>query len=167
MTLHLTLDGEKHSIEIVQRRPRLRLKVDDCEYEIANETSGATGCLHIDDARVDFARAIAHEAREVCFVRIDGRTHEVELIDAREESAGRDVTRDEIHAPMPGAVVSVHKAPGDSVARGDTVVTIESMKLQTALTAPRDGVILDVLKETGEKFDKDELIARLAPAVED
>ena len=77
------------------------------------------------------------------------------------------MTRDEMHAPMPGRRLGSQEA-GDSVARGEMVVTIESMKLQTALTAPRDGVILDVLKEIGEKFDKDELIARGSPpAVED
>lgn len=88
------------------------------------------------------------------------------LIDPREESAGHDATRDEIHAPMPGAIVSVHKQAGEQVVRGETVITIESMKLQTALAAPRAGRLLDVLKRAGESFDKDELLARLEPADE-
>ena len=122
--------------------------------------------LRIGGDIVPFARAIVDEAKQTCFVRIEGRTHEVELIDPREETAGHDATRDEIHAPMPGAVISVHKAAGDPVARGETIVTIESMKLQTALAAPRDGHILELLKAPGETFDKDELLARLAPADE-
>jgi biotin carboxyl carrier protein len=58
-------------------------------------------------------------------------------------------------------VVSVHKAVGDSVARGETIVTIESMKLQTALIAPRDGVIAELYRKEGESFEKDEMIVRL------
>ena len=112
------------------------------------------------------ARAVEDAGRETCFVRIDGRTHEVVLIDPREEFGGHDASRDEIHAPMPGAIVSVHKQAGEQVARGETVVTIESMKLQTALAAPRDGRLLDVLKKRGETFDKDEILARLEPADE-
>jgi biotin carboxyl carrier protein len=62
---------------------------------------------------------------------------------------------------MPGAVVSVHKAVGDAVTRGETIITIESMKLQTALPAPRDGVIAAILRGEGETFDKDEVIVQL------
>jgi len=67
---------------------------------------------------------------------------------------------------MPGAIISVHKQAGDEVSRGETIITIESMKLQTALAAPRDGRLLDVLKVAGETFDKDALLARLEPADE-
>jgi biotin carboxyl carrier protein len=62
---------------------------------------------------------------------------------------------------MPGAVVSVDKAAGEPVKRGETIVTIESMKLQTALVAPRDGVVAEILRKEGETFEKDEVIVRL------
>ena len=75
MALHLTLDGEKHSIEIVQRRPRLRLKVDGCEYEIANETSGATA-VSISTTRGSISRAPSRTKREkfASFASTAGRT---------------------------------------------------------------------------------------------
>lgn len=163
MPMHLTLEGEQHEIQIVQRRPRLRLRVDGREYEIDGAEHDATGRVTIDGESVAFARALVGGQRETCFVRLDGRTLEVGLIDPRDELVGGDISRDEVHAPMPGAVISVHKSPGEAVARGETIVTIESMKLQTALTAPRDGHVLEILRAAGEKFDKDELLARLAP----
>jgi acetyl/propionyl-CoA carboxylase alpha subunit len=167
MPLHLTLNGEKHSIEIVRRKPHLVLKVDGRTHEIPEWSAESTGEMAVDGGATGIARAFVDDGgRETCFVRIDGRTHEVVLIDPREESAGHDATRDEIHAPMPGAIVSVHKQAGEQVVRGETVITIESMKLQTALAAPRDGRLLDVLKKSGESFDKDELLARLEPADE-
>ena len=51
---------------------------------------------------------------------------------------------------MPGVVVSVEKQPGDPVTAGDTILTIESMKLQTNLTAERDGVLdqIDIIECT-------------------
>jgi acetyl/propionyl-CoA carboxylase alpha subunit len=166
MALHLMLDGETHSIEIIQRRPILRLRVDGREYEIGDHEPKATGRAAIGGETVAFARALVADQRDTCFVRLDGRTHEIVLIDPRDETGAHDATRDEIHAPMPGAVISVHKAAGDAVTRGETIVTIESMKLQTALAAPRDGHVLEVLKGAGEKFDKDEVLARLAPEAE-
>ena len=167
MPLHLTLNGSKHSIEILRRKPDLVLMVDGRAYEVPEWSAEPVGAMTIQNEAVAVARALVDDGgRETCFVRIDGRTHEVILIDPREESAGWDSARDEIHAPMPGAIISIHKQAGEQVARGETVITIESMKLQTALTAPRDGRLLDVLKGTGETFDKDELLARLEPADE-
>lgn len=167
MPLHLILNGERHSIEIVRRKPHLVLSVDGRVHEVSDWSTDPVSNMLIQNETIAVARALVDDgAHETCFVRIDGRTHEVVLIDPREEFSGHDSTRDEIHAPMPGAIVSVHKQAGEQVTRGDTIVTIESMKLQTALAAPRDGRLRDVLKRPGETFDKDELLARLEPADE-
>jgi biotin carboxyl carrier protein len=166
MPLHLALNGETHSIEILRRKPHLVLSVNGRVHEIQKWSTEPVGEIVLASDAVSVARALEDAGRETCFVRIDGRTHEVVLIDPREEFAGHDTTRDEIHAPMPGAIVSIHKQAGEQVMRGETVITIESMKLQTALAAPRDGRLLDVLKKAGETFDKDELLARLEPAGE-
>jgi 3-methylcrotonyl-CoA carboxylase alpha subunit len=167
MPLHLTLNGNRHSIEIVRRKPHLVVSVDGRIYEIPEWSAEAVDEMVVQGNALAVTRAFVEDGvRETCFVRIGGRTHEVGLIDPREETAGRDASRDEIHAPMPGAIVSVHKQAGEQVARGETLITIESMKLQTALAAPRDGQLRDVLKQAGETFDKDELLARLEPADE-
>lgn len=68
---------------------------------------------------------------------------------------------------MPGAVLWVHKTAGAKVARGEAIVTIESMKLQMALTAPRDGVVAELMRAEGETFEKDEVIARLETLAEE
>jgi biotin carboxyl carrier protein len=170
MPLHLAFNGEKHSIEILRRKPHLVLSVNGRVYEIPEWSAEPISKMVVGSDGFSnssaVARAVEDAGRETCFVRLDGRTHEVVLIDPREEFAGHDASRDEIHAPMPGAIVSVHKQAGEQVARGETVITIESMKLQTALAAPRDGRLLEVLKSRGETFDKDEILARLEPADE-
>jgi biotin carboxyl carrier protein len=170
MPLHLAFNGEKHSIEILRRKPHLVLSVNGRIYEIPEWSAEPVSKMVLGSGgssnSSSLARAFEDAGRETCFVRIDGRTHEVVLIDPREEFAGHDASRDEIHAPMPGAIISVHKQAGERVSRGETVITIESMKLQTALAAPRDGRLVDVLKKAGETFDKDELLARLEPVDE-
>ena len=42
---------------------------------------------------------------------------------------------------MPGLVKQLAAAAGAAVARGDVLVVLEAMKMEHALTAPRDGVI--------------------------
>jgi len=79
-----------------------------------------------------------------------GHRHAMRVIDpfaARGEAAaggGRVVTT------MPGRVMAIGVAPGDIVAAGDLLVTIEAMKVQFRMTAPGGGVVRQVLCSVGE-----------------
>ncbi|MEP6791781.1 MAG: biotin/lipoyl-containing protein, partial [Ramlibacter sp.] len=57
----------------------------------------------------------------------------------------------ELRAPFNGKVIAVKVAPGARVARGDTLLVIESMKLEHALAATRDGVVKAVHVEAGQQ----------------
>ncbi len=46
---------------------------------------------------------------------------------------------------MPGVVATLAVAIGQTVKAGDVLVTIEAMKMETALHAPRDGVVKEIL----------------------
>lgn len=61
-----------------------------------------------------------------------------------------DGFRSELQAPMPGTVLSVEVAAGQSVTRGQVLVKLEAMKMVNALRAPQDGVIADVKVRAGE-----------------
>ena len=157
------VDGRSHEVEIVRRCPHLVVRIDGREHEISAVGSADQGRQTIEVAGVPVHFARAH-AGDLQIIRLAGRTWEVSLVDPRAGAEESGSQHDHVRAPMPGAVVSVHKAVGDRVKRGETIVTIESMKLQTALPAPRDGVISELLRREGESFEKDEVIARLAEA---
>jgi geranyl-CoA carboxylase alpha subunit len=57
----------------------------------------------------------------------------------------------ELRAPFNGKVIAVKTQPGTAVARGDTLLVLESMKLEHALGAARDGVIKAVHVEAGQQ----------------
>jgi pyruvate carboxylase len=50
---------------------------------------------------------------------------------------------------------------GAKVAKGDKILTLEAMKMQTTLYAPTDGVIDEILAQAGEAVDTGDLIVRL------
>ena len=56
-----------------------------------------------------------------------------------------------LDAPMPGTVVAVRIEPGAAVAEGDTLVIVESMKMELAIQAPADGVVADVFVAAGDR----------------
>lgn len=61
---------------------------------------------------------------------------------------------DRIIAPMPCSIIGVHVLPSQVVAAGDIVVTIESMKMETAMAATRGGVVASVLVEPGMTVER-------------
>jgi 3-methylcrotonyl-CoA carboxylase alpha subunit len=166
MAFRLTVSGGAHTIEIIRRRPHLVLSIDGREHEVSAPGEFGDGRLAIEIAGV-----VAHFVRARCgdaqVVRLGGRNFEIGIIDPRAEAAGAGGGHDDVKAPMPGAVVSIHKSVGEAVLRGETLVTIESMKLQMALAAPRDGIVAAFLRSEGERFEKDEIIARLEAIAEE
>lgn len=57
-------------------------------------------------------------------------------------------------APMPGMVVKIDCAVGDSVAEGDKIIIVEAMKMENALAAPTTGTIKKINAEEGKAVDK-------------
>lgn len=53
-------------------------------------------------------------------------------------------------APMPGTVIAVHAAPGDRVDALAPLVLLEAMKMETAVVAPHDAVVREVLVAPGD-----------------
>jgi geranyl-CoA carboxylase alpha subunit len=66
-------------------------------------------------------------------------------------SASGAAAANELRAPFNGKVIAVKAQPGATVVRGDTLLVLESMKLEHALGASRDGVIKSVHVEAGQQ----------------
>ena len=66
-----------------------------------------------------------------------------------------------IGAPMPGVVASIGVQPGQKLAAGDLVLTIEAMKMETGIHAERDGVVKAVHVTPGAQIDAKDLLVEL------
>jgi 3-methylcrotonyl-CoA carboxylase alpha subunit len=51
---------------------------------------------------------------------------------------------------MPGRVIAVKASPGQRVARGEELVVVESMKMENAIRAPREGTVKSVAAKVGD-----------------
>ncbi len=69
----------------------------------------------------------------------------------------------DILAPMPGAVLEVLVSDGDRVERNQTVVVMESMKMELLITASRDGVVRRVAVQPGQQVERGMRLLELAP----
>src|SRR3954452_9459027 len=92
-------------------------------------------------------------------VRVPNGAAVAKLPARRKAEDGNDA---HVAAPMPGSVSNVSVRPGQLVKAGDVLLTIEAMKMETALHAPRDGVVKEVLVHATSPIDAKDLLIVLA-----
>jgi acetyl/propionyl-CoA carboxylase alpha subunit len=107
---------------------------------------------------------IATRGDEV-FIHLDGESYQLSYEHPLERLAhqAHGTAEDGLRAPMPGSLVIVHAKPGQKVAKGEALLVMESMKMETTLTAARDGVVAQVHYAPGQTFDRDALLLSLEP----
>jgi pyruvate carboxylase len=104
------------------------------------------------------------------FFELNGQPRSVSVADrsleAKVQRRPKAVVGDarEVGAPMPGLIVTVAVRPGDTVSRGQKLLSLEAMKMETTVYAERDGKIADVLVTPGTPVEAGELVARYADA---
>lgn len=118
-----------------------------------------------------------HKSEEVrpFFVKVDHVLEEVFVetltevvptadgkIDARRASKGSKrpkATRDsDVTTPMPGRVVAVNVAVGDEIEAGQTVLTVEAMKMENPVHAPESGTVKAIYVVEGDTVNPDECL---------
>jgi pyruvate carboxylase len=61
---------------------------------------------------------------------------------------------------MPGVISGLQVKVGDNVAAGDVLLSIEAMKMETAIHAEMDGVVTEVTVKPGDQIDSKDLLVR-------
>ncbi|CAF1507176.1 unnamed protein product, partial [Rotaria sordida] len=64
-------------------------------------------------------------------------------------------------APMPGQVLDIKAKVGDIIKKGDTVVVLSAMKMETVVKSPMDGKVKQVHVNAGQQIHGDDLIIEL------
>lgn len=66
------------------------------------------------------------------------------------QSSGAAPVAGELPSPLAGNVIRVAVKNGDQVKAGDTIVVLEAMKMESAVTAPGDGTVSQILVNAGD-----------------
>lgn len=64
-------------------------------------------------------------------------------------------------APLPGTILDIKVAPGQSVTTGQVVIIMEAMKMETEVVAAADGVVDSILVKKGDAVDTDATLITL------
>jgi acetyl/propionyl-CoA carboxylase alpha subunit/acetyl-CoA carboxylase carboxyltransferase component len=139
--IELGLRGQVYRLGVARvGRDRYRVELDGRYADVEVDRLGPL------ESRLTVGRrrwsVVAVESTGSHLVEVDGVTHRV--------------TRDAggvVRAPAPAVVVALKVAPGDRVTAGQTVVVVESMKMETAVHAPFAGRVRDVLVRANAQVD--------------
>jgi biotin carboxyl carrier protein len=153
MAFSLTLDGETHSVTVAERRPQLRLSVDGQVHTVSEtaEQPGQSIDLCVDGRTYQVWRT--WEGNRI-HLRVNGQTFSVDYTDAVTAAQNLDAGDGVLRSEMPGIVVDVHCEVGKVVNLGDTLIVIESMKMQVNIVAPRDGRVVAIHVDANQTFEK-------------
>ena len=104
---------------------------------------------------------VVEKRNDIYEVLINGELYEVAVQDERSyrlakargdvREASGEIT---VRSPMPGVIVKVPVEQGQTVAKGETLVILESMKMENELKSPRDGVVLRINTSSGASVEK-------------
>lgn len=143
-------DGDWHSVELlrVEASGLYVLMLDNHPIELYLEENrrGADVTIGRHVFRVDVGRWTPPIARR-----------------SRKEPAGAD-GRTRVTAPMTGSIIEVRCTPGDTVAQGDVLLIIESMKMNNELRSPVAGVVESVHAKQGQRVQGGTVLVVIRPA---
>ncbi|MEM7301389.1 MAG: pyruvate carboxylase [Pseudomonadota bacterium] len=101
------------------------------------------------------------------FFEINGQPRRIKVPDRAHGSSGSTArpkadpnNESHVAAPMPGVVSTLAVSAGDAVSSGDVLLSIEAMKMETAMHAERDGTIAEVFVAAGDQIDAKDLLVR-------
>jgi 3-methylcrotonyl-CoA carboxylase alpha subunit len=143
-----SIDGEAHHV-VLLGAPR---RAGGAAEELPLEVDGRP-CL-----------ALVARTRDRVLVAVAGRTFSFEIAGAEARAGEARGRSGVVVAPMPGKVVTVLVAPGDTVEAGQPLVVLEAMKMETTLTAEVGGAVSAVLVVAGATVDAGAVLVEIGAA---
>ena len=144
--LRIQDDTQQANVSI-EGEQQLEITINEQKYQATGSIISAHH-LHLSINGISINAFIAKENDGRKTVVINGIPYSVEDADALSGAQRRGRTAgtqpQEVTPPMPAVVVSVLVSPGDTVKKGDGVIVVAAMKMETTLTAPYDGKVAKI-----------------------
>ncbi len=164
MRRDIALGGDFHSVTLVRRADSATLAFGGRDHRCVLQELGAGECRFSVDGKTHRVWVAVHCG--YAYVHAFGRAWELEIVDpvARAQRAASD-GESMATAPMPGTAIKIMVVAGDAVHKGQPLLIIESMKMQTEIASRRDGVVERVFVTENQTFDRGaRLVALVAEA---
>ena len=136
---------------------------------------GQEAAIEIEPGKTLFIRmvnigAVDAEGKRAVTFELNGMSRQLSVVDRSvKPTVKARVKADsakpaEVGAPIPGLVTALSVSVGAKIAKGDKLVTLEAMKMQTTIYAPLDGVVDQIAVQIGDAVESKDLLVKLREA---
>jgi biotin carboxyl carrier protein len=164
MQRDISLSDVFHSVTLARRADSATLTQGGRDHRCVLQDLGGGEYRLAVDGKTHRVWVAVH--RGYAYVHAFGRAWELEVVDpvarAQRGAGGGDAIAT---APRPGTVVKVMVGDGDAVHKGQPLLVIESMKMQTEIAARRDGTVERLFVTENQTFDRGARLVALAAPV--
>jgi propionyl-CoA carboxylase alpha chain len=150
--------GTEHRVEYRFTRTGLALPAD-ASVRLVSATEDQ---VVLSDDGVDHSFSVRRYDHDVYVDSARGPVHLVAL--PRFPEPGSTVEKGSLVAPMPGNVIRLGAAVGDTVTAGQPLIWLEAMKMEHTITAPSDGMLAELNVDTGQQVEVGAVLARVDAA---
>jgi len=143
------------------------IKINDNEHKLKIIKMNSKGIEFILDQTYHKAKYLEQTTNEMNIVIdnipivINLHTHFNEIVYKNTGGAATGDAQLALKSQIPGKVVSIAVAEGDSVKKGDVICTLESMKMQVSVKAHKDGVVKSIKIKVTNTVAKGDVIAEI------
>jgi biotin carboxyl carrier protein len=148
------VNGRVREVELVERLGELVVRLDGKRIEVSYEEVDPYGQVILMHNGESFALSIEGDGQTTA-ITLAGHRYDCALEDERERAANlaaRAAAKGggPVKAVMPGVVLELLVAPGDTVVEGQPLLILEAMKMQNEIGAPGPGFVAAVHVERGQ-----------------
>ena len=140
-----TINGKEHSIKIVGLKNSILEFILDNSYRTAKILE--FGSSHI---------KLLMKGEQIVLKKHSKLT---EIFEKSMALGGSSSGENKLLSQIPGRVVSIMVKAGDQIKKGDSVIVLESMKMQVAVKAHKDGQIRDTKVKIGDTVSRNDVVA--------
>ena len=140
-----TINGKEHSIQIVGLKNSILEFILDNSYRTAKILE--FGSSHI---------KLLMNGEQIILKKHSKLT---EILEKSMALGGSSSGENKLLSQIPGRVVSIMVKAGDQIKKGDSVIVLESMKMQVAVKAHKDGQISDTKVKIGDTVSRNDVVA--------
>ncbi len=150
------VQGNEHRVEYRFTRDGLVFAGDEPVHLVS---SAPDEVVLADGNGVACRFAVGRYGHDIYVDSARGPVHLVEL--PRFPEPGSAVEQGSLVAPMPGNVIRLGAAVGEIVNAGQPLIWLEAMKMEHTITAPADGVLVELNVTTGQQVEVGAVLARV------
>jgi biotin carboxyl carrier protein len=140
-----TINGKQHSIQIISLKNSILEFILDNSYKTAKilEYGSANIKILIDGEEIDIKK----------------HSKLTEVLEKSTALGGASLGENKLLSQIPGRVVSIMLKVGDQVKKGDSIIVLESMKMQVAVKSHKEGKIRDIKVKVGDTVSRNDIVA--------